>query len=81
MGLVTAAAVSGLARLVGPIPALVLAGAAFLLAASVLWARSAARPPQPLPAESASEEPISEGEAAFAVGFALDRLLLRRFAG
>ena len=81
MGLMTAAAISGLARLMGPIPALALAGAAFLLAAIGLWARSPARPPQPLPAKSASDEPVSEGEAAFAVGFALGRLLLRKLAG
>lgn len=80
-GLLMAAAVLGMSRLVGPILALALVGAVFLLAAAALWAGSRARRVQPRLAQAEPKEAITEDEAAFAVGFALGRLLLRKLAG
>lgn len=83
IGLLAASAVSGLAVLVGPILALALVGIAFLLAAAALWAVGPARRLQPPPSEPAqnAKDGITDSEAAFAVGFTLGRLLLRKLAG
>lgn len=83
IGLLAAAAIFGMARLVGPILALALVGAAFLSVAASLWAVNRGRrpPPRPVQTPPVTEEAVTESEAAFAFGFALGRLLLRKFAG
>lgn len=82
-GLLAAAAISGMARVVGPILALALVGAVFLMAAAVLWPVGHARrqPPRPTQPPPDRDEAVSESEAAFAVGFALGRFLIRKLAG
>lgn len=79
-GLLGAAAVMGMARLFGPIIALALVGAAFLLAAAAFWAvshawRAESGATQP---QAAPKEAPDESEAAFAVGYVLGRFLIRK---
>ncbi|MBD1204417.1 MAG: hypothetical protein H9533_09795 [Rhodobacteraceae bacterium] len=77
-GLLAAAALIGLARLVGPILAPALIGAALLLLAILLWVASRRKGPQPQPAAMADTGTITRDEAAFTVGFVLGRVLLRQ---
>ena len=81
-GLLAAAALIGLARLVGPILAPALIGAALLLLAILLWIASRRKAPQPLPTAGAEAEAgtITGDEAAFTLGFLLGRALLRQLA-
>jgi hypothetical protein len=84
MGLLIAAAVLGMARLVGPILAPALIGVALLSVAAVLWLyrRKPARQPSSEAKVAAQTVPgsVTGAEAAFAAGFVLGRLLIRRFA-
>ena len=82
-GLLGAAAVKGMALLVGPILAFAFVGAAFLLAAAVSWAAShswRAKPRATQPQEAPKKRP-DESEAAFAAGYALGRFLIRKLDG
>ena len=79
-GLLAAAALIGLARLVGPILAPALIGAALLLLATLLWIVSRRKAPQPLPTAGEEAGTITGNEAAFTLGFVLGRALLRQLA-
>jgi hypothetical protein len=87
MGLLVAAVVLGTARLVGPILAPALVGVVLLSLAAVLWFNSRSTKRQPLQEAKAAETTatravagtVTGAEAAFAAGFVLGRLLVRKF--